>query len=133
MIVRPIRILNQNGDEIPRHPSIRVGAEYLVLEVYIAPDRRMVRLLDDEGGAPGLWPLEMFEVVSPRICADWGAAVEHVNGEAYLTLAPVAWLRPCFWTDYFDRAWEGAGDEFERALTAMAAEEGLPPSGRPDS
>lgn len=130
MIVRATRLINVAGEEVPHIRGVTIGHDYLVLEIWVDPLLRKIRILDEDGGSPSLWPLDMFEVVSPRISANWGAAIKTVDGRTYLDLAPVAWLRPGFWQDYFDRGWEGAIKEFDRAVAEMAAEEGLPPDGR---
>jgi len=109
MIVRVVKIVNPLGGAVAEHPSLRVGADYLVLDIYVNRRSQMIRVLDDEGGIPGTWPIEMFEVRSPRLSSTWGAAIDHYEGGAALHLGPVPWLRPGFWPDYVDRAWEGRG------------------------
>ena len=124
-------IVNALGGEVEKHPSVRRGADYLVLDMYVTAQDQTIRIFDDQGGAPGMWPIRMFEVRSPRISSNWGVAIDHYYEDAAaLHLGPMAWLRPGFWMDYFDRGWEGAGAEFERGVAEMAAEEGLPPDGR---
>jgi hypothetical protein len=107
VIVRPVKIINSLGDEIERHSSVQIGADYLVLEIQIGPERRDVRILDDEGGAPRLWTLEMFEVVSPRISGNWGGSIETSDGRTYFDLAPTAWLRPGFCLEGLHRSGVG--------------------------
>ena len=75
--------------------------------------------------------MEMFGLVSERISTTWSASIRIIDGSSHLILQPVDWHRPGFRDDYWDRRWEGAGEAFERAVAAMAAEESSSASGQP--
>ena len=130
VIVRPFKIVDIAGNEMASHPAIEVGRDYLVLALTISGDRQVVQILSEHDGQPGIWPLQIFELVSEKVSRTWSASIRFIEGGSNLILGPVEWHRPGFWTEYWDRRPEGAGDEFARAVGAMAAEEGLPPDGR---
>lgn len=132
MIVRPTKIVDITGNEVASHPAVEIGRDYLVLSLSVSDERQNVRILSAHDGQPALWPLAMFELVSEKISRTWSASIRHIEGGSHLILAPVEWHRPDFWDDYWDRRWEGAGEAFDRAVAAMAAEEGLPADGRAD-
>lgn len=73
------------------HPSIRVGAEYPVLEVLTTANPRVLaripELLDtsEYRDSPGLWDAAMFTVVSSRMPSCWVAQLE--DGQADLGTA----------------------------------------------
>ena len=130
--MRATKIINA-GRELAQHPSVRVGVDYLALDIRVTPQGQWMRILDDEmkPGGPVIWAVEMFEIRSPRISSNWAATIRRPEGGGWsLYLAPRPWLRRGFWDDYFDRPWEGAGATFDAAVAEMAAEEGLPPDGR---
>jgi len=112
------------------HPAVAIGRDYLVLSLTVSGDRQVVRILSEHAGQPGIWPLEMFELVSERISRTWSASIRSVDGRSHLVLGPVEWHRPGFWEEYWDRRREGTRDEFAHAVAEMAAEEGLPEDGR---
>jgi hypothetical protein len=104
VIVRCHQIISPTTGEIVQdHPSIRIGAEYPVLEVVTTGKQVLFRIpdrLDTEvfRDSPGLWDAAMFTVVNERMPNCWVAALNGGN----LTLAPREWQRPGFWEDYFD-------------------------------
>jgi hypothetical protein len=104
VIVRCVQIISPvTGEVVSDHPSIRIGAEYPVLEVLAGKDRMLFRLPDqdaypDEYESPALWAADMFVVVSERIPGCWTAELT----DGVLTLAPREWQRIGFWDDYFN-------------------------------
>ncbi|WP_344570820.1 hypothetical protein [Streptomyces axinellae] len=123
MIVRCLQIISPTtGEAVTEHPSIRVGAEYPVLEVLTAGNRVLLRipeLLDTAGhrDSPGVWDAAMFSIMSSRIPGCW---VAELRGSR-LALAPREWQRPGFWDDYFDDV-PAAVDEYVRLRAAVLAE-----------
>ncbi|KIZ15696.1 hypothetical protein [Streptomyces natalensis] len=123
MIVRCTQIISPaTGEVVPDHPSIRVGAEYPVLEVLTTANRvqlRIPELLDtmEHRDSPGLWDASMFTVVSSRMPSCWVAELE----DGRLTLAPREWQRTGFWEDYFDVV-PAAVDEYDRLRAEILAE-----------
>jgi hypothetical protein len=73
----------------------------------------------------------MFEIVSPKVSRTWSASIRRIDGRSLLVLGPIGWHPPGFWEEYWDRRWEGAGEEFDRAVAAMIAEEELAPPAKP--
>ena len=119
MIVRVAKILQPDGTELEFHPAVRIGKDYLVVGLNIGPVRRLLRIHDDYGG-PSLWPLEMFEVISPHIPSSWNAGIGSIDEATYLTVGPSVWARKSFWDEYFDdepRAVADYTNEVERMLT----------------
>ncbi|HVX46631.1 MAG TPA: hypothetical protein VHC49_22250 [Mycobacteriales bacterium] len=100
MRVRCVKIINPStGREDPASSWVRVGREYVVIEISTAPGRAVdLRILTDDG-TPSYWSAEMFETVSNVIPSNWAAQVRP-GGTTVLTAG--AWLRPGFWEDYFD-------------------------------
>lgn len=79
---------------------LSLDSDYLVLSIQGSPGRELaVRVLDDRGGVPGVWPIEMFMTISSRIPSNWVVSIGE-NGQ--FDAAPWKWLRPGFWEDYFD-------------------------------
>jgi hypothetical protein len=123
VIVRCIKIISPaNSTVVSEHPSIRVGEEYPVLEVYADRARVRFRLPGrpsswDTFETPGIWDAAMFEVVSDRTPACWTGRLD----DGRLTLAPSEWQRPGFWEDYFDHL-PAAVAEYQRLKAQIIAE-----------
>lgn len=79
--------------------SIRVGEEYLVLEVIAVPDRRTKVRIHRDGELPAVWDSEMFETTDPTLPSIW---VSEVSDGGILRLGPSRWLELGFWERYFD-------------------------------
>jgi hypothetical protein len=112
MIVRAIRIrTSPRGPELADHFALRVGAEYMVLEVECTVREKhgpiMFRILDGEND-PTMWPADCFELVDGTIPPSWVANIWS-NGTLYL--APRRWQRPDFWEQVLDGP---AGNAAER-------------------
>lgn len=123
MRVKCIKILNQTtGQEEARLKNgwITIGKEYLVLAIEISPSRPpWLRIIgDDSGQTPGLESSHQFETVCTRLPSCWQARLDHTGG---LDIAPVRWLRPGFWEDYFNGHAEAVA-EFKADHAQMLAE-----------
>jgi hypothetical protein len=81
----------------PDHPALKLGAEYVVLEVCVYPHGVLLRL-DDEHG-PGLWEAGQFETIDAAMPPNWSAAT---NARGGINIAPAAWREPGFWEAFFD-------------------------------
>ncbi|WP_405639081.1 hypothetical protein [Streptomyces uncialis] len=123
MIVRCVHIISPaTGEALTDHPSIRIGAQYPVLEVLTTANQMLLRIPDPPGtteyqDTPGLWDAAMFTVVSSRIPGHWVAGLE----DGRLTLAPREWQRAGFWDDYFDDMPAAVG-EYNRLKAAILAD-----------
>jgi hypothetical protein len=72
---------------------VRVGGQYVVLELYANSDVYYVRILGDDGEDPGtLWDPSMFETVDPQIPRCWTMTLK----DGVLRAAPPAWHRSRF-------------------------------------
>jgi hypothetical protein len=78
--------------------SIRVGDEYIVIEMVASPGRYVELRLHQTGGAPALWTSEMFETTDESIPSNWTA---EVSGAGFLSIRPGRWRRG-FWERYFN-------------------------------
>ncbi|MFE9425268.1 hypothetical protein ACFYNO_20100 [Kitasatospora sp. NPDC006697] len=97
----------RTGEPVEYHPALRVGREYLVLEVMVRLQgdgpRTVLRVLDEERephepfGGHSLWNAELFETVSDRMPGCW---VPRRDGDL-LVMGPEAWHRDGFWEDYY--------------------------------
>jgi hypothetical protein len=100
MRVRCLRIVNPVTHELEvRNASIKVGEEYVVLEVIASPRRHVQLRLNLAPDEPSLWDSEMFDTVDRSIPSNWGA---RVSGEGFLSIGPMRWLEDGFWEGYFD-------------------------------
>jgi hypothetical protein len=100
MRVRCLRIVNPVTRELEdRNASIKVGEEYVVLEVVASPGRYVRLRLHLAPGVPSLWDSEMFETVDRSIPSNWGV---RVSGEGFVATGPMRWLVDGFWEGYFD-------------------------------
>jgi hypothetical protein len=118
MKVRCIRIINPvTGSPEERSDSIRIGEEYVVIEVVASPRRDIKLRLYPTEGAPGLWASEMFETTDESIPSNWTAAV---SGAGFLSVRPARW-RSGFWEQYFDDEPEAVAI-FEEELATMLAQ-----------
>jgi hypothetical protein len=71
------------------------GRSYSVLSL----EGRSCRTIDD-GGAPSLFPLRMFDIVDPAVAPQW----EYRRGAGgHVSLGTAAFLQPGFFEDVFDR------------------------------
>jgi hypothetical protein len=101
MKVRCVLIVNPATRAIEKHsPWIRIGGEYVVLEISAAPNRQVSLRIHLEEGTPGLWDSTMFETTDVTIPSNWVAKVSLQGG---LDLGPERWREPGFWERYFDR------------------------------
>lgn len=101
MKVRCVRIVNPTTRAIEEYsPWVRIGGEYLVLEISAAPNGHVSLRIHLEEGAPGLWDSTMFETTDVAIPSNWVAKVSRQGG---VDLGPERWLEPGFWERYFDR------------------------------
>jgi hypothetical protein len=133
MIVRVTQLRHPHGYEIESHQRLRVGGDYLVVGINVRPRGPTFRIVDDLKYPfdSSLWPLAMFEVVSPNISTIWRVAIEVIQENTYLYIGPEQWLRPGFWDDFLADPPQGieAKEQYGRDVLHMMAEEGL---GRPD-
>lgn len=103
MIVRATRIrTSPRGAELAQHSALRVGGDYLVLEVTCSPKVEqgpiMFRILDEEND-PTMWPSDCFELVDGRIPSSWVVGFWDTGA---VVLGPKRWQSPEFWEEYFD-------------------------------
>ena len=80
---------------------LRTGEEYVVLAVHasirdVNPLTFMVYVPDDSAFDWGLWPTNLFEVLSPTLPSSWVYASDGIGG---FDLMPAAWLRAGHWDD----------------------------------
>jgi len=107
------------------HPDIHVGDEYLVAGIVLTRDDRSLRIFTGAvNGQVGLWPVEMFEVVSDHIPSSWRVAIEHTPDYVYMHIDPESWLRPGFWDEFLAEGFNEANLAFQDEIDRMLAEEG---------
>lgn len=101
---------------------LTLDSEYVVLAIEGNPGRELsIRVQDDKGGGPGLWPAEMFMTTSTALPSSW---IISIGDNGQFDLAPAKWLRPGFWEDFFDREPEALADfEEEKANILAEADE----------
>jgi hypothetical protein len=133
VIVRCVQIISPTtGRVVEDHPAVRVGREYLALEILVehgeGRHRVLLRVLDEQRedlepyGGHSLWSAEMFETVSDRIPSCWASRL----GDGRLTMSPAAWQRSGFWEDFYStdntdesaKAW----DDYRSALALIKSE-----------
>jgi len=118
MKVRCVRIVNPvTGKSAERSDSIRIGEEYVVIEIVASPGRYIDLRLYPFEGAPGLWSSEMFETTDDSIPTNWTAVVSDAG---FLTIRPERW-RVGFWERYFDDEPEATAI-FDEELAIMLAQ-----------
>jgi hypothetical protein len=96
MKVRCIKLTNAFGEPVfdtKGNPAqsdgwLTVGKDYHVLEVLLDSGEWSLRIMNDEGGTPALFPLANFEIVSPRISPTW---IVRWGENGYFELTPEAW------------------------------------------
>ena len=109
MIVRAERIrTSARGPELLSHSALRVGTDYLVLELHCGSPA-MYRILDDEND-PTLWPADCFQIVDGTLARSW--TVRALAGGS-LILAPRRWQHPEFWEGVLEGP---TGNEFQSAF-----------------
>ena len=100
MRVRCTKIINPaTGEPNDTSSWLRIGHEYIVLEILAVPDRRVTLRVLGEDNSVALWDAEMFEVVDGTIPPNWVASV---GPSGDLSLAPRRWLAGGFWEAFFD-------------------------------
>jgi hypothetical protein len=125
VIVRPTRLLHPHGFEMDHHPDIHVGDEYLVAGIALTQDARGLRIFTGAVNAQvGIWPVEMFEVVSAHIPSSWRVAIEHTADYVFMQIDPEPWLRPGFWDDLWAEGFNEANLSFQDEIDRMLVEEG---------
>jgi hypothetical protein len=114
-----LRIINPvTGAYEERRPSIRIGEEYVVLEVAASPGREVRLRLHLTSEVPSLWSSAMFETVDQSIPSNW--VVDVANG-GHMSMGPASWLEGGFWESYFDGE-QPAVAVFEQELATILAE-----------
>lgn len=117
MKVRCVRVVDRvTGQSVERGQSVRVGEEYVVIEIVASPGRYVDLRLYPSEGAPGLWTSEMFETTDESIPTNWTAVV---SGSGVLTLRPERW-RSGFWERYFNDEPEAIAIFEEEVATILA-------------
>jgi hypothetical protein len=96
--VRCIQLFDSRGLLTTRSAWVKTGGIYHVLSIWIEPGQTKLRMVAEEP-TPALFELEMFEVVSSVIPANW-VVVSPKPG--HLSLAPAAWSVSGFWENFFD-------------------------------
>lgn len=108
MRVRCVGIVNTRDEPVEYSRSLRIGEEYVVLEISATLGQRIdVRITSDDD-TYSLWPIEIFEVVRPSLPSNWVAKIEGKR----LRICPESWSRPGFWEDYFNGDRDAVG-QFE--------------------
>jgi hypothetical protein len=121
MIVRAVRIrVSPGAPELAEHSALRLGAEYMVLEIESTTEGpASFRVLDEEQD-PTMWPSDCFELVDGTIPRSWVAAIWS-TGTLYL--APQRWHRPDFWEEFlYGQPGSQAQRLFHEELERMRAE-----------
>ena len=98
---------------------LTVGKIYLVLSLTLSNGRWLVRVKGDSDPGLGLFPMDQFTIVDPRLPKNW-IAVWHEKGAFELTTE--AWSKPSFWEKYYEHD-EEAKRIFERDSIAIGAVE----------
>ena len=100
MRVRCLRIVNPVTRELEdRNASIKVGEEYVVLEVSASPRHDVLLRLHLAPDVPSLWDSTMFDTVDRPVPSNWGI---RVSSEGFVSIGPKRWLVDGFWESYFD-------------------------------
>ncbi|MFN0153429.1 MAG: hypothetical protein ACKVUT_03530 [Gaiella sp.] len=135
MIVRCLRIIDVHGDEVDTTGwDLAVGRQYVVLCISAAPEHEVyLRVYEPgnppEGGVPGLWRSQMFEVLSPAIPSNWRVDIGTPQSPGYLQIAPETWLRPGFWEDLIDAGpfSDRSRADYNREVAIILQESGFSP------
>ncbi|MEU4607229.1 hypothetical protein AB0F43_29955 [Kribbella sp. NPDC023972] len=100
MKVRCVKIINPATLEVESSSTwVRMGEEYLVLELMGSPNGRLsLRILHDDNST-GIWDSEMFVDTDPTVPSNW---VARVSEGGRLHIGPPRWLDRGFWERYFD-------------------------------
>ena len=105
-------VLDTKGNPAQSDGWLTVGKDYHVLEVLLDSGEWKLRIMNDEGHTPALFPLANFEIVSPRISPTW---IVRWGENGYFELTPEAWAAHEFWDRYFDQdSWARRVFEDER-------------------
>ncbi len=121
MIVRCVRIFDlpwHERRELPDHPAVTVGRDYLVLEIEAVGMQEPTIRIRSDTGTPSFWPASMFEVVSSNVPSNW---VAHISELGTLTLSPQPWLRRTFWEEHTAGHGEAVAT-YERELETIERE-----------
>lgn len=101
MKVRCIKLVDSKGNSQERSSWLTLGNVYHVLEVVQDLYKRwLLRIVGDGINGVALFPLEQFEIVSPKIPILWIVAWNDKGGFA---LSTEAWSEAGFWDAYYDR------------------------------
>ena len=98
MKVRCIQLVDPLGAVRETSPWLTIGKEYHVLSLIYATGKWLVRLWTDDGTV-GLFPLQQFEITSPKVSALW-IATWNRSGVFELTTRSLA--QEGFWDRYYD-------------------------------
>jgi hypothetical protein len=120
-------MLHPDGYELKSHQRIRIGKEYLVVGIICGAKATYLRIVDDDMPPfpSSLWPLAMFDVVSPQIPSIWRVAIDHAQAGSSVVIEPEDWLRRGFWVDLDSEPPRGndARAEYRRDVMQMMVEE----------
>ena len=101
MKVRCIKLLDSRGNAQEKSPWLTVGKVYHVLSLVFGTQQKwLVRLIGDGLNGVALFPLDQFEIVSPKLPGQW-VVTWAANGVFELTAE--AWSRPGFWEQFYDQ------------------------------
>ncbi len=104
-------------------PPLTVGNEYVVHLIDVRPGNgALIAIVDDQGGS-GMWPFEMFEVVSGQIPSSWIAASDSAG---FLALEPAAWAVDGFWWNLHENTTAELIEIHRTELARIYAEGGVP-------
>src|SRR4051812_28786922 len=101
MKVRCTKLLDTLGNPQTRSAWLTVGKVYHVLSVLLDTQGRwLLRLVGDTQPGVGLFSLEQFEVVSPKIPESW---VVTWNNAGVFELTTTTWNQVGYWERFFER------------------------------
>jgi len=104
---------------------LRVGQDYIVLEVFGAGEIVKFRVLSTSNGTPALHAAQQFSIIDPMIPRNWIFVSYPDNG---WSIGPQLWEESGFWESYFnDENW--ARKLFLQELQVLEAEHDAGPSG----
>lgn len=94
------KLLDASGVEVSSSPWVKLGRIYVVLTFSIdTAGRARVRIVDDQGGKPGIFSLEQFEIVDHTIPINWEVS-QRLSGDFFF--GPAAWSAPGYWSRYVE-------------------------------
>lgn len=119
MRVRCVKIINPATLEVDASSAwVRVGDEYVVLEMMSSTGRKFSLRILHADNSTGIWESEMFVGTDPSIPSNWVARISEGGG---LRMGPQRWLEPGFWDQYFDDE-PAAAEAYEQELAIILAE-----------